>query len=113
MIKRKKKSPEQIEQNKKNIERRNELFLSIWENRPRKYKSIHQSEVSGEKIHGECRSTYMHHILPKNRYPQAEFDEENIIILTQDEHSKVENDMYKYEEINRRREKLKKKYNIL
>jgi len=39
-------------------------------------------------------------------------DEENIILLTLNEHSNVENDMYKYEEVNIRREQLKKKYEI-
>jgi hypothetical protein len=33
--------------------------------------------------------------------------------LTLEEHSNVENDMYRYEEINNRRISLKEKYNIL
>ena len=56
---------------------------------------------------------YFHHILPKSKYPEAKYDEENIILLTPQEHSSVESDMYKYEEVNRRRELLKIKYNIL
>ena len=39
------------------------------------------------------------------------YDKENIILLTADEHSIVHLDMYKYEEINKRRELLLIKYN--
>ena len=55
---------------------------------------------------------FFHHILPKKQYPQAEFDEENIILLTLEEHDQVEMDMYRYPEINKRREQLKIKYNL-
>jgi hypothetical protein len=40
-------------------------------------------------------------------------DKENIILLTVDEHANVESDIYRYEKINKIREKLKTKYNIL
>ena len=49
-------------------------------------------------------------ILPKEKYPQAAFDEENIILLTLEEHDQVEMDPTRYEEINKKREQLKKKY---
>lgn len=52
----------------------------------------------------------MHHIIPKSKYPIGKYDEENIIILTFEEHGKVEQDMYFYEEVNKRREQLKEKY---
>ena len=41
------------------------------------------------------------------------FDEENIIFLTVDEHANVEADIYKYDEVNKRRNHLLKKYNLL
>ena len=81
-----------------------EMFLNIWKKRP------HESEVSGEYLGHEPMSTYFHHILPKNKYPEACLDEENIVILSLLEHSNVENDMYKYEEVNDRRKHLLKKY---
>jgi len=84
-----------------------EFFLSIWKKR------AHKSEVSGDYLGKEPMSTYFHHILAKEKYPEACLDEENIILLTLEEHSNVENNMYKYEEINNRRISLKKKYNIL
>jgi|SRR5690606_15747260 len=95
MIKRKKKVVD-----KKEIEKQNKLFLEIWKERP------HKSEVSGEKIYGECKTIYMHHILPKSKYPKFKFYKKNIIILTGDEHASVEMNMYKYPEINERRNKL-------
>ena len=82
-----------------------DMFMNIWK------KKRHYSEVSGVYLGKEPMSTYFHHILPKEKYPEACLDEENIILLTLEEHSNVENDMYKYEEINKRRKQLKLKYN--
>jgi hypothetical protein len=84
-----------------------QFFLSVWNKRP------HRSEVSGQYLGQEALSTYFHHILPKEKYPEACLDEENIVLLSLLEHSNVENDMYRYEEINERRNQLKLKYNIL
>lgn len=81
-----------------------EFFMSIWKKRQ------HLSEVSGLPLVGEPLSVYFHHILPKEKYKQAAFDEENIILLTLDEHTNVESDIYRYDEVNVRREQLKQKY---
>jgi hypothetical protein len=81
-----------------------EFFLSIWKKRR------HYSEVSGVYLGKEPMSTYFHHILPKEKYLEACLDEENIILLTLEEHSNVENDMYRYEEVNKRRNHLLTKY---
>jgi len=81
-----------------------EMFLDIWKKR------AHYSEISGQYLGKEPMSTYFHHILPKEKYPEACLDEENIILLTLEEHSNVENDMYRYEEVNRRRNQLNLKY---
>ena len=83
------------------------MFINICKKRR------HYSEVSGDYLGKEPMSTYFHHILAKEKYPEACLDEENIILLTLEEHSNVENDMYRYEEINNRRISLKEKYNIL
>ncbi len=82
------------------------MFLSIWKKRK------HNSEISGEYLGQEALSIYFHHILPKEKYPEACLDEENIIILSLDEHTNVESNIYRYEEINKRRDILKNKYNI-
>lgn len=81
-----------------------DLFLRIWKKR------LHLSEVSGLPLVGEPLSVYFHHILPKHKYLEAALDEENIILLTLLEHEQVENDMYRYEEVNKRREQLILKY---
>lgn len=80
------------------------LFKDIWDKRK------HQSEISGTYLGKEPLSIYFHHILPKNKYPDAKHDEENIILMTAEEHDNVEIDMYRYEEVNNRREKLIEKY---
>ena len=92
---------------KTHSQNRYKLFLVIWKKRG------NISEVSGNKIYGEPSSAHFHHILSKSKYPEADLDEENIIILTMDEHNNVENDIYKYEEVNRRRELLLNKYNLI
>ena len=83
------------------------FFLQIWKKRP------HKSEISGASLGSEALSTYFHHILPKSKYPEASLDQENIILLTMWEHADVEADIYKFEEVNKRREQLKQKYDII
>ncbi len=83
-----------------------EFFLQIWRKR------LHYSQVSMDYLGKEPLTVFFHHILPKEKYPQAALDEENIILLTLEEHDNVERDMYKYEEVNKRRDLLKTKYNI-
>lgn len=94
------KSDEEIRQ----ISELREFFLQIWSRRS------HHSEVSGRWLGKEPLTVFFHHILPKEKYPQASLDEENIVLLTLEEHEQVELDMYRYEEINRQRELLKAKY---
>ena len=84
-----------------------EFFLEIWKERK------HYSEISGEFLGNEPKSFYFHHIMLKSKHLEAMYDRENIILLTANEHSSVHLDMYKYEEINKRRELLLIKYNIL
>jgi hypothetical protein len=83
------------------------FFKGIWNKRK------HVSELSGEYLGKEPKTIFFHHLLPKSKYPQAEFDEENIILVTVIEHMTVEGNIYKYDIINNRRKILKIKYNIL
>jgi hypothetical protein len=83
-----------------------EFFLQIWS------KKAHYSEVSGKWLGKEPLTTFFHHILPKEKYPQASLDEENIVLLTLEEHEQVELDMYRYEEVNNKRNYLKHKYHV-
>lgn len=101
-----KKLDKETDEDRENTLKMRQLFLDIWKKR------LHLSEVSGLPLIGEVLSSYFHHILPKEKYPKACLDEENIILLTLGEHDQVEMDMYRYEEINRRREQLEIKYNL-
>ena len=94
------KSEEEIRQ----ISEMREFFLQIWSKRS------HHSEVSGKWLGKEPLTVFFHHILPKEKYPEAALDEQNIIFLTLEEHEQVEMDMYRYEEVNERRNMLKHKY---
>lgn len=89
---------------KEDINQMREFFMDIWRKRR------HYSEVSDTYLGKEPLSIYFHHILPKEKFKQAQYDEANIILLTLDEHSNCESDMYRYDEINKRRESLLKKY---
>jgi hypothetical protein len=90
---------------KTKIETMRNLFLEIWKERK------HYSEVSGDYLGSEPLSTFFHHILPKSKYPELEYDKSNIILLSLLEHESVENDMYRFEEVNRRRIELLNKIN--
>jgi len=89
---------------KTKIETMRNLFLEIWKERK------HYSEVSGNYLGSEALSTFFHHILPKEKYPELQYDKSNIILLTLDEHTDVESNMYKYEKVNERRKHLLDKY---
>ena len=93
-----------FDDNDRNISDMNVFFLQVWAKRK------HYSEVSGDYLGKEPLTIFFHHILPKEKFPQAKYDDDNIILLTFDEHNNVENDIYKYEEVNERRNHLKIKY---
>lgn len=81
-----------------------QFFLKIWK------KKLHYSQVSMNYLGKEPLTIFFHHILPKEKYPEAMYDEENIVLVTLEEHDNVERDMYKYDVINKMRENLLKKY---
>jgi hypothetical protein len=89
-----------------NIQQMRDFFTSLWKKLP------HYSQVSGKYLGSEPLTVYFHHILPKEKYPQACLDEENIVLLTIEEHEQIEMDMYRYEEVNNKRNYLKYKYNV-
>lgn len=94
----------QLEEKKEFTKKMQSVFMDIWLERP------HKSEVSGRWLGKEALSVFFHHILPKEKYPHLALNTDNIILLTFDEHSKVEQDPTFYEEINNRREKLIERY---
>jgi len=100
------KEPDLSELIKKQIEaeKLKEFFIKCWNNKP------HYCEITGKYLGNQYSSLYLHHLLPKSKYKEAVYDEDNIIVLHPDIHASVELDMYRYEEINKRREQLLKKY---
>lgn len=66
--------------------------------------------VSGKYLGKEPLTVFFHHVLPKEKHPEASLDEENIVLLTLEEHEQAELDMYRYEEINQKRKYLLNKY---
>lgn len=99
-------SIEKINEVFENTKKMKEFFWSIWEKRP------HKSELNGEILFSPPSSAYFHHIIPKENCEQGKFDEENIIILSIDQHTNCHSDMYRYEIINEKRELLLTKYNL-
>ncbi len=60
-----------------------ELFLWIWENRP------HVSEIDGSPLFYPGHLLFFNqfsHILPKSIYPSAKLYEENVILITAEQH---------------------------
>jgi hypothetical protein len=51
-------------------------------------------------------------VLPKRKYIEAVFDEENIILVTKEEHENIERSPFMYPVVNRLRNKLLKKYGL-
>ena len=92
------------EEGPKDTSKRDQFFLSIWKKRP------HKSEISGTPLYGDISSLYFHHILEKELYKDAEFDPENIVLVTWEEHDNLHKDSSRYEEVNERRTKLLEKY---
>lgn len=82
-------------------------FQELWESEP------HYSEISGDWLGNENSSIYWHHLYPKNKYPQYEFDRDNIVRLTASEHQECEFNPTKYKYVVDKLELLKKKYEIL
>ena len=87
-----------------NTKKLHQWFQELWDSEP------HYSEISDKWLGNSNSTCFWHHILPKNSHKKAEFDRENIIRLTFEEHQIVESNPNYYEEINKRREKLKEKY---
>ena len=57
-----------------------DLFIYIWINRK------HYSEVSGEYLGEEPRAHYFSHVIGKGAYPSFKLREDNIVLMTIEEH---------------------------
>lgn len=104
----KKPTEKQIQKNIEKTERTKKLhqwFIDeIWNKRP------HYSEVSLKWLGNEPNTCFFHHIYPKSSFPEYEFDVDNIVQLTADEHTEVEANPNKFHIVNELRNRLKIKY---
>lgn len=57
-----------------------ELFFYVWNNRP------HISEISGAYLGHEAVAHFFAHIIGKGAYPSFKLREDNIVLLTREEH---------------------------
>lgn len=67
----------------KKIQKRKEFFSKIWSKREQYY-----CESCGEWLGKEMMTYHFDHLLEKNKYPEFEFDEDNIYLCCLDCHSK-------------------------
>jgi hypothetical protein len=77
-----------IQKEKGRIENQEQFFKSIWDKRP------HFCNETNEALYTYSEKgidiSWFHHILPKKKFPEFANREENIIILSRLQHSRVE-----------------------
>lgn len=84
-LKSKSKSKEQIEKNKKEIEKQWKFFLSIWNKRP------HKCQITGKWLGDIPYSWMFDHLLPKASYKNLKYEEDNIILCSFEVHERKTN----------------------
>jgi hypothetical protein len=65
--------------------RRRALFIRLWMERE-DADGHHYSALSGKRLPEKFSTLYFDHLLERSKYPELEFEEENIIIILPDEH---------------------------
>lgn len=83
--------------------KRNEFFESIWKKRK------HYCEECGKFLGNTAFSYHFHHLMPKAKYKDLEFEEKNIMILDLECHSKIENGFIS-EKVKQRIEEVKEMF---
>lgn len=87
-----------------------DMFLQIWKERE------HKSELSGQYLGDEMNAWFFAHILGKGAFPQAKYDPDNIMLVTQDEHWQLDQNTHLvktdslYAPFFKKQEILKQKY---
>lgn len=82
-----------------------EFYQGIWDRRPLK-----TCEVTGKWLGKEPLSTFFHHVLSKNKFPQYRWCEWNIMLLHPDVHLQAERDLDKVPKVRERTEELLQKH---
>lgn len=76
--------PERIQQEQEQRKVDNSIYLAIWDKRE------HRCQVSGEYLGREPLTTFFHHLLKKETYPEYRYDFWNILIVSPAVHEKCE-----------------------
>ena len=85
--------------------KRNEFFESIWKKRK------HYCEECGMFLGHYPMSYHFHHLMPKAKFKDLEFEEQNIMLVDLDCHSKIECGFLS-EKVKQRIEEVKEMFNI-
>ncbi len=107
MIKSRKKSKEEIEAKKSEIQKMRELFFEIWKERP-----IHKCENCSKFLGYEPLTYMFEHRLEKSKYPQLKYEKDNIKYSCLDCHSRKSSGFLSPLE-DMQIKQLKKQFNIL
>ena len=89
------------------------MFAQIWEDRE------HVSEISERPLGDEANVWFFAHILPKGAYGRFRLREDNIVLMTQDEHYMFDHQTHKAKEdprfdgVFKKAEELKREYHAL
>lgn len=62
-------------------------FQELWD----KMDAVKRCSSCGMRVYGEIRTIYFDHLLPKEKYPELEFEEKNIYFCCANCHTKKEN----------------------
>lgn len=84
-IKKKARTPEQVQVDRIQREQDMKFYIEIWNERP------HYCEVTGQYLGSEFKTIYADHLLEKSQYPQFRHEKCNIILVTGDIHSQKTN----------------------
>lgn len=76
---------EENETKEERAKRRMQLFLQVWEDR-RREDGRRYSDVSGKRLPERFSTLYFDHLLERSKYPEFEFDAENIALCLPEEH---------------------------
>lgn len=80
-LKKKPKTQEEKDENKKEIEKQWQFFLSIWETRP------HKCQITGKWLGDTPYSWMFDHLIEKSKRADLKYEEDNIVLCTFDVHS--------------------------
>ncbi len=105
-IKKRIKSEEELEEERYQRLKMNIFFWECWESLP-KY-----SEINPFYKFNDANKTHYHHLYPKSIYPELRYSLNNIICVSWEEHSLLDNDLEYFEEAKKKRIFIKENWEM-